>query len=141
MTLPGRPGGAEESGSEDEEGENAGARPATILVAEDELLIRMALTEHLRDSGFRVLEAADGSEAQLLFRAYEPIEVMISDVNMPGMDGIALAEWVRKHNPDVHIVLISGQPMYRGRVPGAIFIDKPFAIENIEPLVRRLLAP
>jgi hypothetical protein len=48
---------------------------------------------------------------------------------------------VRKHNPDVHIVLISGQPTHRGRVPGAIFIDKPFAIENIERLVRRLLEP
>jgi DNA-binding response OmpR family regulator len=100
----------------------------------------MALADHLRDSGFRVLEAANATEAQHLFRAYEPIELMISDVNMPGMDGVALATWVRKDFPDVHVVLVSGEPKNRGLVSGVTFLDKPFAMESIERVVRQLLA-
>ncbi len=55
---------------------NGHQRPSTILVVEDEILIRMPVADYLRDCGYRVLEASDAVEAQALLRAGEPIEIM-----------------------------------------------------------------
>ncbi len=128
------------SGFGNPHGQNGGAKTPTILVVEDEFLIRLTLADYLRECGFRVLEVSNAREAQQAFRAAEPIELMISDVTMPGMDGVALAEWVQTEFPDVQIVLVSGQPSNRTRVSGVTFLQKPFAMDSIEKLVRQLLA-
>jgi DNA-binding response OmpR family regulator len=120
--------------------QNGRAKPATIVLVEDEFLIRVSMADHLRDCGFRVLDAGSAAEAQTLFQSVEPIELMISDVNMPGMDGIALAQWVRSQFPDVRILLMSGDPANRGRLPGITFVEKPSTLESIERLVRKLLS-
>jgi CheY-like chemotaxis protein len=121
------------------EKENGGARASTLLIVEDEFLIRLTIADHFRDRGFRVLEAGNAQEALQVFGAGEPIELMISDVNMPGMDGAALATWVQSNFPDVRIVMASAYPSNRSRVTGVAFIDKPFELDNIEKLVRSLL--
>ena len=119
--------------------ENGGARASTILIVEDEFLIRLNLADHFRDCGFRVLEAGNAQEALQVFGAGEPIELMISDVNMPGMDGAALATWVQSNFPDVRIVMVSAYPSNRDRITGVAFLDKPFELDNIERVVRKLL--
>jgi CheY-like chemotaxis protein len=73
----------------------------TILIVEDELLIRLALREHLEAYGFSVLEAADAAEAMDLMEYHAEIALVFSDVRMPGdMDGIDLAEWILNIGPD-----------------------------------------
>jgi DNA-binding NtrC family response regulator len=119
--------------------ENGGARSPTILIVEDEALIRISMGEEFRDSGFRVLEACNAEEALQIFGAREPIELMISDVNMPGMDGAALAVWVQSNFPDVRIVLVSGAASNRSTTTGVVFIAKPFALDNIVRIVRSLI--
>jgi CheY-like chemotaxis protein len=119
--------------------ENGKAKSPTILIVEDEALVRISMAEEFRDSGFRVLEACNAEEALQIFGASEPIELMISDVNMPGMDGVALAIWVQSNFPDVRIVMVSGAASNRTAITGVVFIEKPFALDNIVRIVRSLI--
>jgi CheY-like chemotaxis protein len=81
----------------------------TIMVCEDEYLIRMDISERLRDAGYRVLEAKDADCAQSLFLSGEHVDVLSTDVMVPGrMDGLELAHWVRLTRPDVRIVIVTG---------------------------------
>jgi DNA-binding NtrC family response regulator len=119
---------------------NGSARQSTILIVEDEILTRMATSDHLRDGGYRVLEAADAEEARTLLRASEPIEVVVSDVNQPGMDGITLALWIAKEFSDVHVVLTSGDirnaPAARA---AAHYLEKPYDLDALSRLIKQLL--
>jgi DNA-binding NtrC family response regulator len=82
----------------------------TILIVEDEPLIRLALSEHLQDLGFQVLEAASAAEAMAMMERHRGIDLVFSDVRMPGeMDGIALAQWILEHWPGMPVMLTSGE--------------------------------
>jgi CheY-like chemotaxis protein len=118
---------------------NGTRRTSTILVAEDEILTRMAVCDYLRDCGYRVLEAADAEEARTLLRAAEPIEVVVSDVNMPGMDGIMLAQWIAKEFPDVRVVLTSGDPRNAAAARAtAHYLEKPYELDALDRLIKQL---
>src|SRR5215831_2347460 len=80
-----------------------------LLIVEDEILLRIAMAEQMRESGFIVIEAADGDEALSLLRGYPQIDAIFSDVRMPGVvDGIALAQIVNRYYPRAKIFLTSG---------------------------------
>ena len=80
-----------------------------ILLVEDELLIRMSLTDTLVDAGYRVLEARNAAEALEIISARDDVDVLITDVRMPGgMDGITLAREVASRYPAVAIIVTSG---------------------------------
>jgi CheY-like chemotaxis protein len=82
-----------------------------ILVVDDEVLIRSVIAEYLRECGFHVFEAADGSEAiEILQGAGMPIDLVFSDLQMPKLDGFELARWVRQNRPEVQVLLTSGNP-------------------------------
>lgn len=67
--------------------------PRVILVVDDDVLIRLAIAEYLRECGFHVFEAADGAEAVTILNAAElAVDLVFSDVQMPRMDGFALAQ-------------------------------------------------
>lgn len=82
----------------------------TILVVEDEPLVRFGITEHLRDQGFVVVQAVNGDEALRLLQCLEgPVDCVFSDIQMPGScDGLALAQWVAENRPGLPILLTSG---------------------------------
>src|SRR5262249_60223603 len=68
-----------------------------ILFVEDEVLIRMAVADYLRDCGYRVIEAGNADEAIKVLCSNESVDVVCSDVQMPGsMDGFGLAQWIRR---------------------------------------------
>jgi CheY-like chemotaxis protein len=81
----------------------------TILVAEDELLVRTMIATALRTRGYNVLEGANGAEALQVAQEYGAgkIQLLLSDITMPLMDGIALARQFRNMSPDVKILLMS----------------------------------
>jgi DNA-binding NtrC family response regulator len=119
---------------------NGAHRASTILVVEDDILTRMAAADHLRDCGYRVLEAADAEEARTLLRASEPIEVVFSDVNMPGVDGIRLAQWIAKEFPDLKVVLTSGDLRNAAAAQIAThFLAKPYDLDTLGRLIKTLL--
>jgi DNA-binding NtrC family response regulator len=120
---------------------NGALRVATILIVEDDILIRMAAADHLRDAGYRILEAGNGDEARTLLRANEPIEVVFSDVNMPGLDGLSLALWIDREFPDVKVVLTSGEPANAAAARAvAIFLPKPYSFAELSRIMKELLS-
>ena len=123
------------------------ARPQSILLVEDELLIRHVVADYLRDCGFRVYEAADADEAIALLTTPDvPVELVFSDVQMPGcMDGFALARWVRANRPGVDVILTSG-PERATQLAGELceagpLLKKPYepraALDRIKQLISK----
>lgn len=82
----------------------------TILVVEDEVLIRLVIADYLRGCGYRIYEAVNAAEAVAILQTPEvAIDIVLSDVRMPGtMDGFGLAHWVRTHKPGVQVLLTAG---------------------------------
>src|SRR5262245_49587146 len=87
-------------------------RRETVLVVEDEVLIRATIAGYLRECEYRAIEATNGDEALAVLR--QPgiaIDVLFSDVEMPGsINGYALAQWVRAHRPEITVVLVGSLP-------------------------------
>jgi CheY-like chemotaxis protein len=118
-------------------------RPAIILVVEDEILIRAAVAEYLRNSGYMVVEAADAAEAIAVFTSGEPIDVVMCDVEMPGtMDGLGLARWINRCHPTVPVLLTSGRgvAIATGKKPCELFIAKPYRLEALAKRLKLILA-
>ena len=127
------------------EGREAGI-PRTVLVVEDEVLIRWVIAEHLRDCGYRVIEAGSGDEAiDILRRTALTVDVVFTDVQMPGsIDGFALAQWVRRQQPAIKVVLTSGIAKATGAAEALCaegrWVPKPYSTAEVERRIRRLLA-
>ena len=100
----------------------------TILVVEDETMIRMFVAEFLLDHGHTVFEAGNVAEAKAVL-ANTPVDLVFSDINMPGSEnGFALEKWVRRHYPDTKVLLTSGYPHGPADTAGLLepMILKPF---------------
>ncbi len=117
----------------------------TVLLVEDEQSVRSLLALVLRNRGYRVLEASNGAEALPLFesRAAE-IDLVLTDIVMPEMNGLELAERVRASRPETPIVLMSGYSgdvlQRTGRIPpGAGFVRKPLHPDELAAAVRKAL--
>jgi DNA-binding NtrC family response regulator len=103
--------------------------PRTILVVEDEALIRMSTVAILEDAGFWVLEAQNGAEALDLLSRHSEISIMMTDVRMPGVpDGLALVAQVHIDHPDIRSIVVSGDATaIQASNAGAIgFLPKPY---------------
>lgn len=82
---------------------------ATILVADEDVLVRIAIAEYLRACGFRVIEAAGGLEAKTVLQHGPEIHVLMADARLAGDDsGFALAQWARRHRPNITVILSAG---------------------------------
>ena len=113
----------------------------TVMVVEDEVLVRIDVSEYLRSQGFRVVEAANADEAKQILSSGERVEVLFSDVNMPGsMDGLALAYWVREHQPWTEIILTSenSRPDIKSKWDG-ILIEKIYDTAAVALQIRLVL--
>jgi CheY-like chemotaxis protein len=125
--------------------ERAKVRPS-ILVVEDEPLIRMALSDFLQDRGFKVFEAASAGEA-MRFLCYGDTDVSLifSDIQLgPGCNGIDLAVWSKVHYPDIRVALTSGNPKYiedarAHEEPAAVF-SKPYDFLKLSHALHALIA-
>ena len=83
--------------------------PGHVLIVEDDVLIRVLLADELRDAGLRVIEAANADEALSIFEAGAQVDLLFTDVQMPGsMDGVELARRIKTIHPALPIILTSG---------------------------------
>jgi CheY-like chemotaxis protein len=114
----------------------------TIMVVDDEPLLRSALAEALHNHGCRALTAANAPEALEIMKNGDSIDAALIDVQMPGgIDGFALAQWFAKHAPAVRIMLISGgvpAAKMRALLPSVRFMPKPVSLSAV---VQALAAP
>ncbi len=117
----------------------------TVLVAEDDDLVRGLATHVLRRNGYEVLEAASGEEALVLAdRHAGPIQLLVSDVVMPRMSGRVLADRLRGQRPELRVLLMSGHPpdalLEHGVAnPDESLLEKPFGAATLLERVRLLL--
>ena len=114
-----------------------------ILVVEDEALVRNLVQLMLVKEGYAVVAANDGQEALEMCDLYDhPIDLLLTDVRMPRMDGITLSEKVRQRRPDIKVIVMSGETVdtiaMKNR-PDA-FLRKPFIPPTLLKCVQRVLA-
>ena len=115
-----------------------------ILLVDDERSMRRVLTAALEKEGYQVHTASDGKEAVALLKEC-PVSIMISDIKMPRMDGMALLEHTLEHYPDLPVILITAH----GTVDSAVealkmgafdYITKPFDLDDIRQITKKALA-
>ena len=118
----------------------------TVLLVEDEDAVRLFGARALRNKGYKVLEARSGENALELMNSLEdPIDILITDVVMPEMDGPALIQAVREKIPSMRVICISGyaEDSFRRRLdgqPGIHFLPKPFSLDQLAGKVKDVLA-
>jgi CheY-like chemotaxis protein len=109
-----------------------------ILVVDDDELVRRVVAELLEDSEFSVIEARSGREALDLTRVRPELDLVISDVNMPEMDGLQLIRELKSIRPSLPVILMSGRP-YRDRTHP--FLAKPFTRQGLLACIAGATAP
>jgi signal transduction histidine kinase/CheY-like chemotaxis protein len=138
---------ARDADADDEELAGNGSRRSdggeTVLLAEDEQMIRELAARGLTERGYTVLSAESGTEALDLSRTHDgPIHVLVTDLAMPGEGGAALASALRELRPEVRVLYVSGYPDAELRVAtpaGASFLAKPFPPSRLAEKVREIL--
>ncbi|MCX7080732.1 MAG: response regulator [Pseudomonas sp.] len=117
------------------------ATACTILVVEDDAIVRMLIVDVLEELEFKVLEA-DGSEAalSLLEDNGQTIDLLMTDVGLPGMDGKELASRARDLRPTLPILFASGYAESIEVPVGMSVIGKPFSIDQLRDKVRGMLS-
>lgn len=114
---------------------------ANILVAEDEAIVRLLVVETLRSCGHTVEEAADGQTALEMIQACADLDLIVSDIRLPKMDGFAMARSARALRPELRLLFLTGY--IRAELPNdlspAIIIRKPFDPDNLAGKVAGML--
>jgi len=123
-----------------------GASLQTILVVEDEILVRLAIADYLRECGYKVHEAVNAQEALAMLQSPQvAIDIVFSDVQMPGdMDGFGLARWVRANKPGVQVILTSGversADIAASLCEAGPLLMKPYPPQDVIDRIRQLSA-
>jgi DNA-binding NtrC family response regulator len=117
----------------------------TVLVVEDDILVRMPIAQYLRECGYKVIEACNSDEAMaVLSHEQTAVHIVFTDIEMPGMvDGFGLAKWIREHRHGLDVLMA-------GTVPRAVEnakelceqgpVPKPYEAQTVHNHIRRLLA-
>lgn len=114
--------------------------PATILVVEDEMMIRMNTVEMVEDAGYAPLEAADADGAVAMLESRPDIALMVTDIQMPGnMDGVELAQAVHSRWPSIKIIVISGLQQPIDLPADSRFFGKPFEARDMICQMRNMI--
>ena len=115
---------------------------ATILVVDDEEPVRKMMAKMLQRSGFTILEAPGGTEALEICGQHNGIQLLITDVTMPGLNGFDLADQVAERWPSLKILFISGYAngyAFRRKIADRPLLGKPFTADELCAKVRELL--
>ena len=120
------------------------AGTGTVLLVEDEDAVRVFAARALKNKGYKVLQARTGEQALDILRDTDKIDLMITDMMMPGMDGGTLARLIRVERPEIRIIVISGysEEVARGDIVDTAdfhFLPKPFSLGQLASKVKDVL--
>jgi two-component system, response regulator PdtaR len=116
-------------------------RPLSLLVVEDETLLRVLIADELREVGFVVLEAASADEALSYVEAGVQFDAVFTDVQLPGsLSGLELGHRLRADRPDLPVVLTSGNHQNASECNVTLFFPKPYEIHEVVAFLVRLVA-
>ena len=116
----------------------------TLLVVEDDPAVRMIVLDELNELGYTTLEAIDGPTAIPILQSSQKIDLMISDVGLPGMNGRQIAEIGRQHRPHLPVLFMTGYAQNAASrseflAPGMEMIAKPFSMDEMAAKIRDML--
>ena len=116
----------------------------TVLLVEDDSSVRLLIGEVLRDLGYACIEASDGQSAMPILVSDTRLDLMITDVGLPGLNGRQLAEIARQHRPGLKILFVTGYAEHAtGREgflePGMAMVTKPFALDALALRIRDII--
>lgn len=119
-------------------------RGEMVLVVEDEPAVRQLIVEILAEAGYRTLQAADGPSAIPVLESSQHLDLLISDVGLPGLNGRQVAEIGRKHRPDLKVLFVTGYAQHAAvrsdfLGPGMQMITKPFQSDVLALRVREMI--
>ena len=122
-----------------------GAGEAVLLV-EDDSSVRLLIGEVLRELGYVCMEATDAQAAMPILTSNARLDLLITDVGLPGMNGRRLAEIAREHRPDLKVLFVTGYAEHatgqqRFLDTGMEMVTKPFALDALALKIRDMLAP
>jgi len=116
---------------------------ATVLVVEDEFLVRDYVVDQLRDSGFTVVAVGDATKAMEVLTTNPSVGLVFTDVTLPGkLDGFDLVKWIRSQKPSLPVVITSGghnADKAAEVCKGESFVTKPYDLNRLINCFRRLL--
>lgn len=117
--------------------------PITVLVVEDEGMLCDLISDELNEVGFSVIRAATGGEALEVIESEKPVDVLFTDIRLPGsLDGWDLAERFRAKNPRGPVIYATGySEAARRQVAQSAFLSKPYRPSAIIGEIRRLSGP
>lgn len=113
-------------------------REPVLLVVEDEVLIRLSVSDFLRNEGFIVIEAGSAREALTVLKARSDISVVVTDIHMAGaLEGLDLIREIRRSFPTVKIITASA---YQIGEPVEATINKPYSLDRLLSVIKSLLS-
>ena len=115
-----------------------------VLVIEDEAVVRLLIVEVLLDLGYRALEAAEGPEGLAVLQSAERIDLLVTDIGLPGLGGRQVADAARAARPDLKILFMTGYAEEAAAAggflePGMAMVTKPFAMETLAGKIRAMI--
>ncbi len=118
----------------------------TILLVEDDRALRSMVTKSLESNGYKVISAEDSVNANdQTKRRWGIVDLILSDINLPGLTGGEYADYLKAINPDLKIIYMSGAPVTDKAVQqhlhdqSATFLAKPFSLEEMNQAIRTAL--
>ena len=113
---------------------------AIVLVVDDDDDVRAIAVEALTERGFEVLEAADGQSALVMIEQHPDIELVVTDVVMPGISGLHVARGAKRHAKKVVMTSAYSSALVDAAMPADTFLAKPYRLGELQKAVGRLLA-
>ena len=119
-------------------------RGEVVMVVEDDPAVRLLVVDVLADLGYRTIEAVDSAAAMPILQSAVPIDLLVTDVGLPGINGRQLAEFARQQRPGLHVLFMTGYAEHattRAEFldPGMDLIAKPFAIDDFAQRVEQIV--
>ena len=115
-----------------------------MLLVDDDQPLRALVRVMLEGSGYRVVEAESGEDAINQFSTMEFVDLLVSDLQMPGMSGLELFDWLVQRLPSLRVLFISGAASLADRAliarKGRVLLEKPFSAEKLASTVREVLS-
>jgi PAS domain S-box-containing protein len=125
-------------------GETGTDRGEVVLVVEDEAVVRLLVVETLQDLGYRALEAAEGQTALRILQSSQRVDLLVTDIGLPGLNGRQLADAARTTRPQLKVLFMTGYAETAASSSflstGMAIIAKPFDLDVLAGKVREILA-
>jgi PAS domain S-box-containing protein len=121
-----------------------GGTGETVLLVEDDPPVRLLIAEVLRDLGYALIEAGDANMALPILASNVRLDLMITDVGLPGLNGRQLAEIARQHRPHLKVLFMTGYAQHAAKrgeflLPGMKMVTKPFSLEAVAVAIREMI--